>query len=70
MDEKMSDNPDELGSITQEGSMAVIRIPMSEIHGLRVALRPCTCKAAKSISTSTIRERFDKGLARLQAKKR
>lgn len=57
-------------SITRENDMAVIRIPLDEIHGLRIALQPCPCKGIKSISTSCIRDRLDKGLAKLQSKKR
>ncbi len=56
------------GSITREGDYAVIRVPMREVHGLRVALTPCSCRAAKSNATKTIRERLDIGLARLEAK--
>ena len=57
--------PTETGRVTIEGGMAVIRIPLSEIHGLRVALHPCPCKAAKSTATAEIRDRLDKALARL-----
>lgn len=58
------------GSITKEDGMAVIRIPLEEVHGLRVALQPCPCRATKSNATTDIRNRLDKGLARLMAKKR
>ena len=57
--------PTETGRVTIEGGMAVIRIPLSEIHGLRVALHPCPCKAPKSHATIEIRDRLDKALARL-----
>lgn len=49
-------------SILQEDGFAVIRIPLEDVHSLRVALAPCPCRAAKSTSTSTIRERLCKGL--------
>ena len=54
------------GSITRDGEYAVIRVPMSEVHSLRVALEPCPCKGAKSTSTAAIRERLAKGLGRLK----
>lgn len=57
--------PKETGRVTIEGDMAVIRIPLSEVHGLRVALHPCPCKAAKSHETIEIRDRLDKALAKL-----
>lgn len=55
----------ETGRVTIEGGMAVIRIPLSEVHGLRVALHPCHCKATKSTATIDIRDRLDKALAKL-----
>jgi hypothetical protein len=56
-------------SIKIEGDYAVIRVPLEEVHSLRVALKPCPCKSAKSISTATIRDRLAKGLAMLGARK-
>lgn len=55
----------ELGWVTIEYGMAVIRIPLAEVHGLRVALHPCPCKAPKSHVTTEIRDRLDKALAKL-----
>ncbi len=55
------------GSIRRDGDFAVIRIPMSEVHGLRVALNPCPCTGPKSTATTSIRDRIEKGLARLEA---
>lgn len=54
------------GSITRDGEFIVIRIPESEVHGLRVALVPCPCpcRAPKSQSTADIRARLERGLAR------
>lgn len=52
--------------VSIEDGMGVIRIPLSEIHGLRVALNPCPCKMNKSISTDNIRQRLCAGLAKLQ----
>lgn len=62
-----SDTPDDSlgGSVTVERGMAVIRVPLREVHGLRVALAECPCKAPKSTSTATIRQRLDRALARL-----
>lgn len=51
-------------SITREGGEIVIRLPIEEVHGLRVALQPCPCKAAKSNATASIRERLERGLAK------
>ena len=55
------------GTITRDGEYAVIRIPLSEVHGLRVALEPCCCLASKSTATADIRRRISCGLARLEA---
>lgn len=55
----------EPGNVTIEDGMGVIRIPLSEIHALRVALAPCPCKSAKSNSTAAIRQRLSDGLAKL-----
>lgn len=54
------------GSITRDGEYAVIRIPIEDVHPLRVALETCPCKAVKSNSTASIRERLLKGLGRLK----
>lgn len=59
----------EQGSIAREGAFAVIRVPMSEVHGLRVALEECPCRAPKSNSTAAIRKRISAGLAKLEARK-
>lgn len=56
------------GSVKREGDMAVIRIPMSEVHALRVALHPRLPGDTTSNSTQAIRDRLDKALARLEAK--
>lgn len=53
-------------SVKYEDGYAVIRIPMTEVHGLRVALSPCPCRATKSTQTANIRARLDKALARLE----
>ncbi|WP_282029469.1 hypothetical protein [Paracoccus marcusii] len=45
--------------------MAVIRLPLSEVHGLRVVLADCPCRATKSTGTTTIRRALDRALARL-----
>ena len=63
------DTPDDGfgGSVTVERGMAVIRVPLKEVHGLRVALAECPCRAPKATSTATIRQRLDRALARLGA---
>ena len=53
-------------SVTLDGEYAVIRIPMNEVHGLRVALAPCPCKGPKAEGTSSIRDNLSRALARLQ----
>ena len=54
-------------SVRVEGDMAVIRIPLAEVHGLRVALAPCPCRAPKSSGTMTIRQRLAKALGKVKA---
>lgn len=53
------------GSVKREGGFVVIRVPIEEAHGLRVALAPCPCKGAKSISTASIRWRLAKALGKV-----
>ena len=53
-------------SVYREGDTAVIRLPMSEVHGLRVALAPCSCRAPKSIATEDTREALRRALGRLE----
>ena len=48
---------------------AVIRIPLDEVHGLRVALAECPCRAVKSEATTATRRALDKALAQAIAKK-
>lgn len=55
------------GSITRDGEYAVIRIPMDEVHALRVALHPVPAGATTSTATQSIRDRLDKALARLES---
>lgn len=52
--------------VRREGDMAVIRIPMAELHGWRVALNSCPCKVAKSSETDQMRMSLVKALGRLQ----
>ncbi len=52
------------GSITREGDFLVVRLPLEEVHSLRVALQPCPCKAPKSNATADIRKRLEQGLAK------
>ena len=54
------------GSIKRDGDYAVIRIPLEDIHSLRVALRPVKAGETTSNSTQNIRDRLDKGLAKLE----
>ena len=56
-------------SIKVEDGHAVIRIPLDEVHGLRVAMQGCPCRATKSNSTRDIRESIGKALARIDGLK-
>ena len=55
------------GSVKKEDGMAVIRIPMDQVHALRVALEPIAQGAPTSTATKDFRERLSKALARLIA---
>lgn len=50
-------------SVTTEAGFAVIRIPVAEVHGLRVVLAGCPCRATKSTATEHVRARLDRALA-------
>ncbi|MFV1644918.1 hypothetical protein VWZ82_12920 [Phaeobacter sp. JH20_41] len=52
-------------TVKAEGDEIVIRLPRSEAHGLMVALSECPCRAVKSNTTKTIRNRLSKALGRL-----
>ena len=54
-------------SVRVEGGVVVIRLPVGEAHGLRVALAECPCRAAKSNETANIRQRLVKALGRVKA---
>lgn len=58
--------PHQGGSVRVEDGMAVIRIPLGEVHGLRVALAPCPCRAPKSAETANIRQRLVMALGRIK----
>ena len=59
---------DHLGSVAVEDGMAVIRLPLSQVHALRVALAPCPCRAPKSRSTNDIRQRLARSLGTLDSR--
>ncbi|WP_282076324.1 hypothetical protein [Epibacterium ulvae] len=56
------------GVVKIEGDEFVIRGPIEEIHGLRVALAECPCRAPKSIATKSIRTSISTALAALEEK--
>ena len=56
-------------SVRIEDNHAVIRIPLDEVHALRVALAPCPCRAVKSEATTAIRRALDKALAQAMAQR-
>ena len=58
------------GSVKKEDTMAVIRIPLSQVHALRVSLTPIEQGAPTSAETKDMRDRLSKALARLQLKGR
>jgi hypothetical protein len=53
--------------VTVEDGFAVIRVPLSEVHSLQVALADCPCKSTKSNKTAGIRARLAKALATVTA---
>lgn len=53
------------GSVKREGGYAVIRVPLEDVHSLRVALAPCPCKATKSKGSAGIRWRLAKALGKV-----
>lgn len=55
-----------LPSVRIEAGFAVIRIPLSEVHGLRVALAECPCRAPKSLATRDLRQRLAGALGKVQ----
>lgn len=60
-------------TVRVEGDAAIIKMPLSEAHSLMVSVQECRCvdcKAARSISTTNIRDRFVKALASVIATKR
>lgn len=54
------------GSVKIEDGFAVIRVPLGDVHALRVALAECPCKSPKSNSTAKIRKRIATALGRLK----
>lgn len=59
-------------TVKQEGDYAVIRIPMSEIHGLRVVIDRWVCHAClqrMAESSRTILRNLSKALAKLETGK-
>lgn len=54
-------------SVRVEQGMVVIRIPVQDAHGLRVALAECPCRAPKSNATKDIRQRLVVALGRIGA---
>ena len=54
--------------VNKEDGMAVIRIPMDQVHALRVALEPIAQGVPTSTATKDFRDRLSKALAKLIAK--
>lgn len=55
-----------LPSVRIEDGFAVIRLPLDDVHGMRVALAECPCKASKSFATMDIRQRLARALGQLR----
>ena len=53
--------------IKSKGDLIAIIVPRSEVHALRVALKPVSVGEVTSKATQDIRDRLDKGLARIVA---
>jgi hypothetical protein len=58
---------DQGASVRIEEGMCVIRLPLREVHGLRVALAECPCRASKATETANIRQRLAKALGKVGA---
>lgn len=58
-----------LPTIRIENGQALIAVPLDEVHGLRVVLAGCPCRAAKSLATDDLRQRLDRALARFQERR-
>lgn len=58
---------DQQTSIRVEDGFCVIRIPLHEVHGWRVAMAECPCKASKSAATASIRKRLATALGKVKA---
>lgn len=56
-------------AIREEDGYAIIRIPLEDVHSLRVALAPCPCRAPKSNETQNIRARLARGLRKIGTRK-
>lgn len=64
----MSSSPNtQTAAVRLDGDMVEIRFPVSELHGARVPLGECPCRAPKSIATQSWRQRLATALGRLQA---
>ncbi|WP_347139452.1 hypothetical protein [Paracoccus sp. SSK6] len=57
-----------LPDVRIEAGYAVIRIPLHEVHGYRVALAECPCRAPKANSTASIRQQLARALGYLQVR--
>lgn len=53
-------------TVRVEGGYAVVRIPLDQVHGMRVALAECPCRATKSFATADIRKSLERALGRLR----
>lgn len=61
----MAERDPTIGSVGIEEGMAVIRVPLGRVHGLRVALAECPCRAPKSTATAEVRVALARALGKL-----
>lgn len=57
-----------MSGVRVEGDYAILRIHRSELHALRVALRPIRQGETTSTATQELRDRLDKALAIAESK--
>lgn len=53
------------GTISRVGDEVIIRIPISQVQNLRVALQECPCKSNKTSAGIALRRRMVQGLGRV-----
>ena len=57
-----------IAGVRIEGDHVVIRVPIRQAHGFRVALAECPCRGMKSAATQNIRRSLDAAMGKVLAK--